>query len=125
MISKSKIKNLITLVQEFNGKVILSYIPESVLDSIEELHNLYYGGWNKIEIGKFYRSNDGNLIEIKESNIDKIVDEIYYKLSYDIGNEILKALENLNYEAEDLKYFDRSPDTYEKFRKEVHRLINQ
>jgi hypothetical protein len=119
---KIRIKELIKIVQEFHGSVRLTYIPQSVIDSTEKLHELYYSGWYELGIGKFYNNNRTELVEITDSNIDEIVDEIYECLSNSVGNEIFKALDNLKLDTEDIKYFDRDPELFEKFKKEVLKL---
>ena len=121
MVNKEELKQLILLNLKFQGELKLSYIPESVIHDIEECGSLYYGGWRRIELGQSYHRK-GEFVDITDDNIDTIVDEIYDVLSNSIGNEILQALENLEWEAEELKYFDRDKKAYNKFKKEVLRL---
>ena len=118
---KNKIKELITLVRQFNGFLTLSYTPSSVLKSTKSLYGIYYGGWSKIEIGEYY-TNRGEHIEITDANVDEIAEKIYNVLSDCVGYEIMQALDNLKLDAEDLKYFDRDLELFKKYKKEVRRL---
>lgn len=121
---KDKLKELIKLVQQFKGYLTLSYIPSSVLDSTKKVYGIYYGGWTKIEIGNSYRDQGEqfSFIDITDENIDDIVDKIYKTLNDSIGNEILQAIDNLKLDTEDLKYFDRDPELFKNFKKEVRKL---
>ena len=120
-IKKDEIKEMIRLIRQFNGQASFSFIPSKKIYSTEDLYGLYYGGWNKIEVGKYFRSGS-DFFEIDDSNIDEIVDKIYKKLSDDVGECILKALENLGMDDCNLKYFDRDEAELKKFQEEVLRL---
>ena len=122
--TKEKLKDLLLLVKQFDGNLTLSYIPKSKIYSVEEVYNLYYSGWNKIEIGLYYNSCE-ECIEMSNSNIDIIVDKIYDKLTDSVGEFIIPALNNLGLDDVYLKYFDREPELFIKFQEEVLRLKQQ
>ena len=122
MVSKKEIKQMITTVRKCNGSLTLSYLPCKTVNSTHALYELYYGGWNKIEIGKYFRSSEHLEIKITDENLDNIVDKIYRLLSNCIGDFIIQAMDNLKLHNNELKYFDREPETYAKFKKEVLRL---
>lgn len=112
------------MIRELGGEVTLHYVPEDVLDSPERLYELYYGGPNRIEIGRRYYRNSGcaNLTEITDGNLEGIVDQIAQCLEGDVGPQIQEALRNFGKEGELLKYFDREPELLHKFRGEVLKL---
>jgi hypothetical protein len=120
-IDKIKIKELIKSVRDFNGYLELNYVPSSTLKSTEELASLYYSGARKISLGECYH-NGREFVDITESNIDEIVDKVYNTLMDNITYEINQALENLELGDTYIKYFDREPEMYNKFQKEVLRL---
>jgi hypothetical protein len=121
---KQEIRNLILLVQKYNGYLTLSYLPQREIETPERCQGLYYGGWAKMEIGNSYRNFAGgvDIDKLNSETIDKAVDDIYNSLNGCIGKEIGQALTNLELDYEDLKYFDRDPELYKKFKKEVSRL---
>ena len=121
---KQEIRDLILLVQKYNGYLTLSYIPQNKIKTPEDTYGLYYGGWTKIEIDKSYR-NFGSGVDINDLNsktIDKAIDDIYTSLNESIGKHIGQALTNLNLDYEDLKYFDRDLELFKKFQDEVRKL---
>ena len=121
--NKDKIKNLVEAVREFDGSLSLGYVPESVIHSTEEVYGLYYSGWAKMELGKnYFRTSTTETVKVTDDNVDEIVDTIHKLLVDNIGDFIMKALENLNLEDTDLKYFDRDLELYMKFKQEVSRL---
>ena len=123
--TKEKIKNLILSVQEFQGYLTLNYFPISDLYLDEKVYNLYYSGFDKIEIGKYFtHSLTGNITEITPSNIDEITDKVYNLLIQDVSWFIQPALENLKLDFEDLKYFENNTKKFKKFQNEVLKLKN-
>ena len=121
---KREIRDLILLVKKYNGYLTLSYIPASEIKTTSKAASLYYGGWAKIEIGHSYRNFCGgvSIDELNSETMDKAVDDIYTCLNESIGEHIGQALTNLNLDYEDLKYFDRDPELYKKFKAEVRKL---
>jgi hypothetical protein len=126
MISREKIFQSVELVRELNGSLSLSYIPSSVLDSSKSVGELYYGGWTKMEVSKTYFNDYGGLDgKIDKIGLNRIIDHIYDRLQDSIGPFIMKALENLNLDDSDLKYFDRDPQLFKRFQEEVLKLKSQ
>lgn len=119
--TKLELKDLILQVQSINGNLSLHYVPSSVIDDIEELYGLYYGGGSKINVGIYYNAEE-DFVKVTHDNIDEIVDKIDALINDNISSHITKALKNLNWADEELKYFDRSEDNHKTFKDEVLRL---
>lgn len=124
MITKERLKQTIELVQELQGELNLIYTPSKVLDSVKDVYNLYYSN-RKITIGSGYYNRGSEYIEFTNNNIDEIVDKIYDVIKDDISDYIMKSLENLELSIEHLKYFDREPELFKKFKDEVLKLKNE
>lgn len=123
--NKEEIKNLIINVRKLDGVFECRYIPEEMLYSIENLHDLYYGGACKIHVGMWYSDHKTHEdIDNNEDNLDYIVEKFYNCLQTDIREYINNALTNLKLEGEALKYFDSDPELYKEFKNEVLRLKN-
>ncbi len=119
--TKDKIKALMSLLNEFKATVHIKYFPFEHLQSVEELYGLYYGGGTPIRISSVLDIGNDH-VKITGENMDEVCERLAKTLEDDILGEIIQALDNLSWEAEELKYFDRSIEKHEIFKKEVMRL---
>lgn len=138
MYSREEIKNLINTIKKFRGEFIFNYVKEKYLYDIEELYHLYYGRGDTVTIGRDYYSINQNIKRIVENpkiydenspiyhtpeiDIEGAIDELETIFKDNISYFITDALYNLNFQAEELKYFDSHKKSYNKFKKEVLRL---
>jgi len=120
MISKEELRDLLNDSQTYDFGVEFHYIPISVIESAENMYDLYYSGPRKIRFSKGYVQIK-LLEELDASKIDSYVDEIYELLKDDVRNEIQQAFKNLELCAEDIKYFDRkeNKEIFKQFQDEV------
>ena len=121
---KEEIKDLVQLVRQANGVLTLAFIPQSTIFSAQELYNLYYSGWSRIEIGSKYVCGSSESIEITDENVDSIVDKIHAIMADDVGDYINKALTNLGMDDTQVKYFksEGEEENLKKFQDEVLKL---
>lgn len=123
---KEEIKDLVQLVRQANGVLTLAFIPQSTIFSTQELYNLYYSGWSRIEIGSKYVCGSSESIEITDENVDSIVDKIHAIMADDVGDYIHKALTNLGMDDTQIKYFKSEGEeekvNLKKFQDEVLKL---
>jgi len=124
--TKKELKEAILLVSKI-GVLELSGLSINDIDTPKKCYNLYYGGGGtKIRIWKEYDNYNSKLnhVKITEETIDKIVDEVYECVTYNIHALIKQALLNIGEdgEYETLKYFDRDEKLFIKFKEEVLKL---
>ena len=121
--NKETIKNAIKIAKELNGTIKIPYVPSSYLDLTDELYGLYYSGAHHITFGRnHFLLSDGTYTEITDINEEEIINKIYEVLVDNIQPYIMEALKSLEWEAEELKYFDDDPEKYETFKKKVLEL---
>jgi len=108
MITLEKVRQAIQLTIELDGSLSLNFTPSKSIYDSDELYNLYYGGCSKIEITKSgIKDPNWNYIKFNGENFEEISQLVYDYLKDDISVAIQRALSNLKWEAEELKYFDR------------------
>ena len=91
-----------------DGSLSLNFTPSKSIYDSDELYNLYYGGCSKIEINKRgIKDPNWNYIKFNGENFEEISQLVYDYLKDDVSVAIQRALSNLKWEAEELKYFDR------------------
>ena len=127
MITKEQLKQTIELVFLLKGQLTLSYLPSSIIETTEGCYNLYYGGYKKMEIHpEYYRDGSCSLSTYKElGGVDAVIDRIYQNIQDDISSYIMTALNNIGADDTTVKYFDREPELYERFKNEVYKLKNK
>ncbi|SRR6266403_1712598 len=120
-ITKDKLRDAILSVRSINGMITLYHVPMKTIYSAESVYNLYYSGRNKIEIGSYF-STGREYKDVTDSNFDEIIDKIYDLLSDDVGDYIMKALDDMELEDTYLKYFDDEPELFKTFQETVLKL---
>lgn len=112
------------IVNEMNVELNLRYLPISAIDTAEKCYDIYYGGMHRIQISRGSVTIGGQFFHLeKGEDYSKYVEMVHDVLSKDVSKHIFDAMDNLGMEAEELKYFDRDLSEYDKFMKEVSRLM--
>jgi len=107
MITLEKVRQAIQLTIELDGSLSLNFTPSKSIYDSDELYNLYHGGFSKIEITKRgIKDPNWNYIKFNGENFEEISQLVYDYLKDDVSVAIQRALSNLKWEAEELKYFD-------------------
>lgn len=124
--NKEELKQAINYIRSNDGEITFNYIPKDVIDSAKKMYGLYYGdGHEKIYITKKYiKLGVGRLKEINEAELDNDIEEICKLLTENFTDEISQAIENLGWQDEMIKYFDRQEhkQDFKDFKTEVLRL---
>lgn len=115
------IKSIIEFTKKNGGNYTCTYIPGSELTP-ENCNSLYYGGASEIRINATGFSVRHEYKTFKDYGEEKAIDRIYEILKDNIGGELHQAMSNLDWEYEELKYFDRDTGQFEKFKNEINKL---
>ena len=119
--TREKIKQTIQTVRELDGFLSFNFVPSKAIYDLDYLHGLYHGG-QKIDISRDeVRYPDRRWVLFNDTNFEEIVDDVWDYIKDDITGAIHTAFENLDWEFEELKYFDRpkNADKLKLFQEEV------
>ncbi len=119
--TREDIRSIIEFTSKNGGSYTCTYIPKEELTP-DNCESLYYGGASEIRINSNGFSIRHECVTMDEVGIDKAIEKIYDILKDNIGAELHQAMKNLQWEYEELKYFDRHPENFEKFKNEINRL---
>jgi len=128
---REDIKSIIEFTKKNGGNYTCTYIPGSELTP-ENCNSLYYGGASEIRINATgfsvrheyvtFKDYADSIVYSSENGEEKAIDRIYEILKDNIGAELHQAMSNLEWEYEELKYFDRDTGQFEKFKNEINKL---
>jgi len=121
MMTREKIKQTIQTVRELDGFLSFNFVPSKSIYDLDYLHGLYHGG-QKIDISRDeVRYPDRRWVIFNDTNFEEIVDDVWNYIKDDITGAIHTSFENLDWEFEELKYFDRpeNADKLKLFQEEV------
>ena len=119
--TREKIKQVIQLTRELRGFLSINFIPSKAIYDLDYLHGLYHGG-QKIDISRDeVRFPTWEYMQFNDTNFEEIVDAVWDYIKDDITHAVRLAFENLGWEHEELKNFDRpeNADKLKLFQEEV------
>lgn len=127
-VTYEKVKSMFEMVRDMNGEITLNYLPISAIDTPEKCYGIYYSGYSRIVVSSGC-VNIGGRFYYPESVEDymRYVGKVYDVLSNDVGRYVEKALDILELDAEELKYFVNGQNGHKAFKvfyEEVCRLSN-
>lgn len=124
-LDKTELKEFLLKAFELDVMVTFPFLPKSVIDDKEKLYGLYYGGNGEVKITKDFFVINHEYLKMKDHGFDAAFEKIFAVLQDNIYYEFHAAFEELEWEYEELKYFERSEEAYQQFRAAVQKQVDK
>lgn len=124
-LDRTELKEFLLKAFELDVIITIPFLSKSIIDDKKQLYSLYYGGNGKIEIGKDFFVINHDYQKMKDHEFDAAFEKIFILLQDNIYYEFHAAFEELEWEYEELKYFERSEEMYQQFRVAVQKQLDK